>query len=115
MRRTICMKNLLPQSTTALTGSTKASCLPPAELRMSLKEFFKILHVNRARMRVLPIHETVFDELRERFLERDGALLPRDRDLLMQVLHGILADVLPRPVPNHEQLRRGNNTAARLR
>ena len=49
---------------------------------------------------------------RQRLLERKRALLARDRDLLMQMLQRVLADVLARAVADHQQLRGRHQPAA---
>jgi hypothetical protein len=58
--------------------------------------------MRRAQARLVRIDRAHFNELCERLLERERARLPRDRDLLMQMLQRIRANVLPRPVVHHQ-------------
>ena len=50
--------------------------------------------MHRARPRVLHRQQAAAHELGHALLEREGALAPRDRDLLVKVLQRVLADVL---------------------
>ena len=67
-----------------------------------------------ARQRIMSLDRATLHEVRERFLERDRTVPPRDRDLLMQVLQRVSADVLTRAVADHQQLHRGGEPAAEL-
>ena len=42
------------------------------------------------------------DQLRQGFLQRERSLFPRDGDLLVQMLQGVFADMLPCPI-SHDQ------------
>ena len=75
------------------------------------KQPFELFGMPGARARIVCRNQPFVDELRERFLERDRAAALGDRDLLMQMLQRVLADVLARAVPNHQQLG-GRHTAA---
>src|SRR5262245_20164562 len=70
--------------------------------------------MGRAGTRLFEIDDAVFREARERFLERNGALLLGDRDLLVQVLQGVLADVLAGAVADEEELSRDDSSTAPL-
>src|SRR5215204_3051175 len=61
--------------------------------------------MHRARVRLSTIDETVAYQAGERLLDGEGTALPRDRDLLMQVLQCIPSNVLARTVTDHQKLR----------
>src|SRR4029450_8913414 len=54
----------------------------------------------------LDIEHASLDELRETLFEREGSVLPREGDLLIEVLQRVLANVLPRAVADHQQFDR---------
>jgi hypothetical protein len=64
--------------------------------------------MGRAQARLVPIDRADLDELCQRLLEAKRSRLPCDRDLLLQMLQRILANVLPRSVAHHQQLRCGH-------
>ena len=72
--------------------------------RVLREQPLQLLRMAGAREGVLPVDKTAPDEIGQAFLDRDGALLPRDRDFLMQVLERVPADVLPGTVADHQQL-----------
>ena len=61
--------------------------------------------MRRAQPRLVPIHQALLDELRERLLEGERSRLAGDRNLLTQVLQRILPNVLARPVTDQKQFR----------
>src|SRR5688500_2921027 len=75
----------------------------------------ELVRMRGPRQRVLVLDQLLADETRQRFLQRDRSLPARDRDLLMQVLQRVLADVLACAVADHEQLGGGNTAAADAR
>jgi hypothetical protein len=68
--------------------------------------------VNRARARFVRGDQSLPHELRERLFERDRPVALRDRNLLMQMLQRVLANVLAAAVPNHQQLGCGHAAAS---
>jgi hypothetical protein len=51
-----------------------------------LQHRIQILRMNRPNDRILPAQVPLHDQLRQRLLQRKGPILPRDGDLLMQML-----------------------------
>src|SRR5713101_8204773 len=64
----------------------------------------EILHVVGAEHGVGAIHKTALDEPGEAFLEGKRSVLPGNRDLLVQMLERIAANVLACAVADEQQL-----------
>jgi hypothetical protein len=58
--------------------------------------------MNRAEFCVFSFNMPLFYQLNQRILQTERALFPGDRDFLVEVLKGILTDVLPSAVTHHE-------------
>src|SRR5258706_2823504 len=65
--------------------------------------------------RIFDVQEAPSHELRQGFFEGERAVTAGNRDLLMEVLQRVLADVLTCTVPDHQQFGRRDPAASRLR
>src|SRR6476619_4503156 len=66
----------------------------------------------RSPARIRSRYKSLVHEKCHGLFKRERSIRPRDRNLLMEVLKSILADVLPGTVADHEQLGRGNAAAS---
>src|ERR1043166_694085 len=73
-------------------------------LSWRLENRVELLGMGRADARLVPIQRAGLHQPGQRFLEAERPRLPRNRDLLMQVLQRVLAQVLPRAVADHQEI-----------